>query len=158
MKSRLSKPASRAAPWRIGTLKYLEMKIEKWPSRVKWGQAGAYGAKWCQTGSNKAKRGQTGQKGPYGAKCGQKGPNEAKWDHMWLIFYMHEYFYVIKKIMFSKPGTKTKIGRAIGIFLIPRFWSGSTKTVVEVLVLVRGNCFFISSETLFDWLYFKLWP
>ena len=31
------------APWRIGTLKYFEMKIEKWPSRAKWVQAGQKG-------------------------------------------------------------------------------------------------------------------
>ena len=73
-------------PWRIGNLKYLEMKIEEWPSRAKWakrGQTGPNGDKWCQTGSNRAKRGQTGpkrakkgQKVPYGAKCGQKGQRD----------------------------------------------------------------------------------
>ena len=45
--------------------------------------------------------------------------------------------------MFSNPGSKTKIGQAMGILLILRFWSGSTKTVVEFLVLVRGNFFYI---------------
>ena len=44
--------------------------------------------------------------------------------------------------MFSNPGSKTKIGQAMGILLIPRFWLGSTKTVVEFLVLVRGIFFF----------------
>ena len=27
-------------PWRIGTLKYLEIKIKKWPNRVRRGQGG----------------------------------------------------------------------------------------------------------------------
>ena len=47
-------------PWRIGTLKYLEIKVEEWPSRAKWGQAGPNGAKWCQFMPNRVKRGQTG--------------------------------------------------------------------------------------------------
>ena len=33
------------SPWRIGTLKYLEVKIEEWPSRAKWGQLGPNDAK-----------------------------------------------------------------------------------------------------------------
>merc|ERR1712212_859118 len=79
-------------PWRIGTLKYLEIKIEEWPNRAKWGQSGPNGAKWCQMMPNRVKRVQTGsnglkrgQKGPYGAKLGQKGqtgqtkPNGVKW-------------------------------------------------------------------------------
>ena len=33
------------APWRIGNLKYLEVKIEEWTSMAKWGQAGPNGAK-----------------------------------------------------------------------------------------------------------------
>ena len=71
------------APWRIGTLKYLEVKIEEWPSRAKWGQAGPNRAKWCQMVPNRVKRGHTGSNG---AKKGQKGPTEpkvakrAKWD------------------------------------------------------------------------------
>ena len=52
------------ALWRIGTLKYLEIKIEKWPSRAKWGQAGQDGAKLCQTGQNGAKWVKQGQTGP----------------------------------------------------------------------------------------------
>ena len=40
--------------------------------------------------------------------------------------------------MFSNPGPQTKIGRAMGILLIPRFGWGSTKMVVVFLVLVRG--------------------
>ena len=80
------------APWRIGTLKCLEIKIEEWPNRAKWGQSGPNGAKWCQMMPNRVKRVQTGsnglkrgQKGPYGAKLGQKGqtgqtkPNGVKW-------------------------------------------------------------------------------
>ena len=41
--------------------------------------------------------------------------------------------------MLSNLGPQTKIGRAIEILLIPRFWSGSTKNVVSFFVLVRGN-------------------
>ena len=80
------------SPWRIGTLKYLEIKIEEWPNRAKWGQSGPNGAKWCQMMPNRVKRVQTGsnglkqgQKGLYGAKLGQKGqtgqtkPNVVKW-------------------------------------------------------------------------------
>ena len=37
-------------PLGIGALKYLEIKIKEWPSRVKWGQM----AKRCQTGLNRA--------------------------------------------------------------------------------------------------------
>ena len=59
------------SPWRIGTLKYLEIKIEEWPSRAKWGQSGPNGAKWCQMMPNRVKRGQMGSNG---AKLGQKGP------------------------------------------------------------------------------------
>ena len=62
-------------PWRIGTLKYLEVKIEEWPSRAKWGQAGPNRAKWCQMVPNRVKRGHTGSNG---AKKGQKGPTEPK--------------------------------------------------------------------------------
>ena len=40
--------------------------------------------------------------------------------------------------MFSNPGPQTKIGQAMGILLILRFWSGSTKTGLEFLVLVGG--------------------
>ena len=82
---------------------------------------GPNGAKRCQTGSNRAKK---GQKGSYGAKRGQKGKigaNMAKWGHTGLIFCMYAYFYKIKKIMISNPGPQTKIGRAMGILLIPRF-------------------------------------
>ena len=55
-----------------------------------------------------AKRGQIGPKG------GQMGPQGADILHAG-IFLLDE------NIMFSKPGTKTKIGRAMGILLIPRF-------------------------------------
>ena len=73
-------------------LKYLEIKIEEWANRAKWGQSGPNGAKWCQIMPNRVKRVLTGlnglkrgQKGPYLAKLGQKGqngqtkPNEVKW-------------------------------------------------------------------------------
>ena len=43
--------------------------------------------------------------------------------------------------MFCNPGPQSKIGRAIGILLISKFGWGSTKTVVESRVLVRGNFF-----------------
>ena len=43
------------SPWRIGTLKYLEVKIEEWPSRAKWGRSGPNVAKWCQMMPNDAK-------------------------------------------------------------------------------------------------------
>ena len=79
-------------PRRIRTLKYLEMKIEEWPSRAKWGQAGSNRTKWCQMVPNRVKRGQmgsngakNGQKVPYRAKPGQKGqrgqtrPNGVIW-------------------------------------------------------------------------------
>ena len=79
-------------PWRIRTLKYLERKIEEWPSRAKWGQAGSNRTKWCQMVPNRVKRGQmgsngakNGQKVPYRAKPGQKGqrgqtrPNGVIW-------------------------------------------------------------------------------
>ena len=56
-----------------GTLKYLEVKIEEWPSRAKWGQAGPNRAKWCQMVPNRVKRGHTGSNE---AKKGQKGPTE----------------------------------------------------------------------------------
>ena len=39
--------------------------------------------------------------------------------------------------MFSNPGPQTKIGWAMGILLIPRFWSGSTRNSVSFFVLVR---------------------
>ena len=51
------------SPWGIGTLKYLEIKIEEWPSRAKWGQAGPDGAKWCQMIPNRVKRGKKGSNG-----------------------------------------------------------------------------------------------
>ena len=43
------------SPWRIGTLKYLEMKIKKWPSRANWGQARPNGP----NGAKQVKQGQT---------------------------------------------------------------------------------------------------
>merc|ERR1711942_222525 len=99
-------------PWRIGTLKYLEVKIEEWPSRAKWGQAGPNRSKWCQMVQNRVKRGQTGPKRAYGAKRGPKGqmgPNEAKWGHMGLIFCMHAYFYEIKKSCLATQALRVKL-------------------------------------------------
>ena len=63
------------SPWQIGTLKYLEIKIEEWPSRAKWGQSGPNRAKWCQMMPNRVKRGKTGSNG---AKQGQKAPYRVK--------------------------------------------------------------------------------
>ena len=78
--------------------------------------------------------------------------NEAKRDQKG--WFLHAGIFLWEeKIMFSNPGPQTKIGWAMGILLIPRFWSGSTRNSVSFLVLVRGN-FFISSESLFIWLYF----
>ena len=99
-------------PWRIRNLKYLEIEIEEWPSRAKWGQAGPNRTKWCQTGSNGAKQGQTGPKrallGQTGPK-GPTGPNEAKCGHMGLIFCMHAYFYEIKKSCFATQDLRVKL-------------------------------------------------
>merc|ERR1711942_274256 len=61
-------------PWRIGTLKYLEVKIEEWPSRAKWGQAGPNRSKWCQMVQNRVKRGQTGPKRAKKGLWSQTGP------------------------------------------------------------------------------------
>ena len=80
------------SPCQIGTLKYLEIKIEEWPSRARGGQAGPNRVKWCQTVPNRVKHGQIrsnvvkrwangakrGQTGLNGAKRGQTGPNRAK--------------------------------------------------------------------------------
>ena len=52
-----SKNDNHPSPWRIGTLKNLEIEIEKWPSRADRGQAGPNGDKWCQMMPNMAKRG-----------------------------------------------------------------------------------------------------
>ena len=56
------------SPWRIRNLKYLEIEIEEWLSRAKWGQAGPNRTKWCQMVPNRVKQGQMGSKG---AKKGQ---------------------------------------------------------------------------------------
>ena len=74
-----------------------------------------------------AKWGKTGPKG------GQMGPQGADFLHAGIFLWD-------ENIMFSKPGTQTKIGRAMGILLIPRFWSDSTKNGVPFLVLPwRGH-------------------
>ena len=49
-----------------------------------------------------------------------------------------------------------KIGRVMGILLIPRLLSDSTKNSVLFLYLSE-EIFFISSESLFIWLYFEPW-
>ena len=54
----------------LSTLKYLEIKIEEWPSRDKWGQVGPNKAKKDLTGPNVAKRAKR-------AKRGQMGSNGA---------------------------------------------------------------------------------
>ena len=66
------------SPWRIGTLKFLEIKIEEWPSRAKWGQSGPNGAKWSQMMPNRVKRGQMGSDGAKRGQKGKRGPNEVK--------------------------------------------------------------------------------
>ena len=43
--------------------------------------------------------------------------------------------------MFCNHGTQTKIGRALGILLIPRFCLDSTKSLITFLLLVRVNLF-----------------
>ena len=63
-------------PWRIGTLKYLDVKIEEWPSRAKWSQTGSNGATQGQMGPKRGKKGLWSEKwpkGPNGAKRGQMG-------------------------------------------------------------------------------------
>merc|ERR1712208_260699 len=94
------------SPWRIGTLKYLEIKIEEWLNRAKWGQSGPNGAKWCQMMPNRVKRGKTWPKGP-------NGPNEAKWGQMGLIFCMHAYFYEIKKSCFATQAVRLKLAEIL---------------------------------------------
>ena len=113
------------------------MKIEKWPSRAKWGQAGPNRAKWCQAGSNGAKK---FQKVAHGAKCGQKGQRCQTRPNGVICggFFTCTHIFMRLKNHICNPSPQTKIGGAMGIFLIPRFWSGSSKTVVECLVLVRG--------------------
>ena len=69
------------APCRIGTLKYLEMEIEKWPSGArqgKLGQTGPNGTKQDQTGPNWTKGGQAGSNRAKRGKRGQIGPHWAK--------------------------------------------------------------------------------
>ena len=89
------------------------------PSGAKQGQMVPNGAKQGQTGPNGVKRGQKWPKSVLQGQTwpkGPTGPNKAKWGHMGLIFCMHAYFYEI-----SNPSSKTKIGQAMGILLIPRF-------------------------------------
>ena len=94
-------------PWRIGTLKYLEIKIEEWPSGAKRGQTGANGAKWCQIGLNGAKRSQAGPKKALRGQTWQKGPNGAKWGQMGLIFACTHIYMRLKKHVFQpRPSNK----------------------------------------------------
>ena len=68
------------------------MKIEEWPSRAKWGQAGPNRTKWCQMVPNRVKRGQKGQKKTSRGQTGPKGAtglNEAKWAHIGLFFFSY---------------------------------------------------------------------
>ena len=61
----------RTTPWQIGTLKYLEIEIKKWPSGARRGQIGPIGpngTKRDQARPNGAKWGQTGLNGANGAK------------------------------------------------------------------------------------------
>ena len=67
------------SPLRIGTLKYLEINIEKWPSGAKQGQPGPSRANRGQQGPTGVDQ---GHQGPTGANRGQMRPNEAKQDQM----------------------------------------------------------------------------
>ena len=61
-----------------------------------------------------------------------------------------------ENILVCNPGTQTKIGRSMGIFLIPGFWLDSTKTVVTLLFYLSED-FFMPSGSLLIWLYFEPW-
>ena len=101
-------------PWLIGALKYLEIKIEEWQSRAKWGQSVPNGAKWCQMTPNRVKRGQTRPKRVLQGQTwpkGPNGPNEAKWGQMGLIFCMHTYFYEIKKSCLATQALRQKLAK-----------------------------------------------
>ena len=111
-------------------------------SGAKWGQAGPNGAKWCQSGSNGAKKGLREPNGAKKARRGQTRSNGVVWG--WIFACTH--IFMRWKIMFSSPGPPTKIGWAMGIMLIPRFWWDSTNYDVVFLVWI----FFISSERLFE--------
>ena len=77
-----------------------------------------------------AKRGEIGLKG---GKMGSHGTN-----------FLHAGIFLWdENIMFSKPGTQTKKGRAMGILLIPRFWSSSTETLYLFLYLSEENFIYI---------------
>ena len=118
------------------TLRYqnsnLDLKVHwnwNWKVVKQQGQVGSSGTLWDQAGPSGIK---WGQMGPNKAIWGQTGPKKAKRGRNILMR---------RKYHISNPGTQTKIGRAMGILLIPRFWSGSTKMVLEFIVLFRGNCF-----------------
>ena len=61
------------------------------------------------------------------SQTGQMGPNVAKWSKAGLIFCMQAYFYAWKISCLSNTGIQTKIGQAMGMLLVPRFWSSFTK-------------------------------
>ena len=56
---------------------------------------------------------------------------------------MQANFWWKENIIFSNPGTQTKIGRAMRILFILRFWSDSTEGSFTFLVLVRRHIFYI---------------
>ena len=103
----------------IDTLKYLEIRIKKWPSRANLGQVRSSGAKQGLTGKILT-------------KCGQMEPNRPNG----LIFLHAGILLWEEDIIFSIPGTQTKMSQAIGILLILRFISNSTETGVTFLVLL----------------------
>ena len=140
-------------PWRIGTLKYLEIKSEEWPNRAKWGQSGPNGAKWCQMMPNRVKRVQTGsnglkrgRKGPYGAKLGQKGqtgqtkPNGVKWG--W-FFCMHAYFYEIKKSCLATQAIRLKLAEILQYCYFLGYYRPSLKALLLFLYLSEEDFFYI---------------
>ena len=93
---------------------YLEIKIEEWPSRAKWGQTGQMvpnGANQGEMGSNRAIRGHIGPSGAKSGQKGQTGPNEAKWGQMGLIFCMHADFYEIKKSYLATQALRLKLAK-----------------------------------------------
>ena len=89
------------------------MKIEEWPSRVKWGQEGPNRAKWCQTGSHRAKWGQTG---PKKAKKSLAGLNVAKRANRAKRGQMGSYglIYEIKKSYLATQALRQKLAELWG--------------------------------------------
>ena len=87
------------SPWRIRNLKYLEMKIEEWPSRVKRGQMGSNGSIKGQKGPYRPNMAKRGQMGSYGAD------------------FLHE----IKTSCLATQALTQKLAELWGFWLIPRF-------------------------------------